>query len=35
VRSDDELGEALVFEVGSDGRATRIIWNSNIYRRVR
>ena len=35
IRSDDELGETLVFELGDDGRAARIIWNSNVYRRVR
>ena len=35
IRKDEALGEALVFEAGPDGRATRIIWNSNQYRRTR
>ena len=34
VRKDDTLGEVLVFEMGPDGRATRLVWNSNYYRRV-
>jgi CubicO group peptidase (beta-lactamase class C family) len=35
IRKDEALGETLVFEVGSEGRAVRVIWNSNQYRRVR
>ncbi|MGH7504957.1 MAG: serine hydrolase domain-containing protein [Longimicrobiales bacterium] len=35
IRDNDDLAEALVFEMGADGRAERIIWNSNIYRRIR
>ena len=35
VRSDDTLGEAIVFEMGPDGRATRMVWHSNNYRKVR
>ncbi|HET9532601.1 MAG TPA: serine hydrolase [Blastocatellia bacterium] len=33
IRKDESLGEALVFEMGADGRAARIIWHSNQYRR--
>jgi hypothetical protein len=35
VRKDEALGEELVFEVGPDGKATRITWHGNHYRRVR
>ena len=35
VRKDDALGEELVFEVPAGGKASRIVWNSNSYRRVR
>lgn len=36
VREDDKtLGEAIVFEMGPDGRAERMRWHSNIYRRTR
>jgi hypothetical protein len=34
IRRDEALGEELVFEMGADGRAARMIWNSNQYRRV-
>ena len=33
IGKDESLGEALVFEMGADGRAARIIWHSNQYRR--
>jgi hypothetical protein len=36
VRKDDEtLGESIVFEIGPDGRAARLVWHSNRYGRVR
>ena len=35
IRKDEALGETLVFELGREGRAVRVIWNSNQYRRVR
>jgi hypothetical protein len=35
IRKDEALGETLVFELGREGQAVRIIWNSNQYRRVR
>lgn len=35
VRKDEALGEAIVFELGADGRASRLIWHSNQFRRVR
>jgi CubicO group peptidase (beta-lactamase class C family) len=35
IRKDEALGEALVFEMGPDGRAVRMIWNSNQFRRTR
>jgi CubicO group peptidase (beta-lactamase class C family) len=35
VRRDDTLGETIVFEMGPDGRPTRLVWHSNNYRRVR
>jgi hypothetical protein len=35
IRKDEALGEALVFEVAPDGRAVRMIWNSNQFRRAR
>jgi hypothetical protein len=35
IRDDEELGEEIVFEMGPDGRATRLKWDSNYYPRVR
>jgi hypothetical protein len=35
VRKDEALGEELVFDVGPDGRATRITWHGNHHARVR
>lgn len=35
IRKDEALGETLVFEMGHEGQAVRVIWNSNQYRRVR
>ena len=35
IRKDDSLGEEIVFEMGSDGRATRFTQHSNHYPRVR
>jgi CubicO group peptidase (beta-lactamase class C family) len=35
VREHDQLGETVVFEIGPDGRATRMVWHSNQFRRVR
>ncbi len=35
IRSDESLGELITFEMGPDGRAARLIWHSNQYRRVR
>ncbi len=35
IRKDEKLGEAMVFEVGPDGRPTRFVWNSNYYPRMR
>ena len=35
IRKDEALGETLVFEMGPDGQAVRLIWHSNQYRRVR
>lgn len=35
IRKDEALGETLVFELGREGQAVRMIWNSNQYRRVR
>jgi CubicO group peptidase (beta-lactamase class C family) len=35
VRKDDALGEELVFELGPDGKAVRITWHGNYYKRVR
>lgn len=35
VRKDEALGETIVFELGSEGQAVRLIWNSNQFRRVR
>jgi hypothetical protein len=34
VRSNGDLGEAIVFELGPDGRVTRMIRNSNYAVRV-
>jgi hypothetical protein len=33
VRKDDTLGETIVFDIGPDGRAERLHWHSNHYRR--
>ena len=35
VRKDESLAEVITFEMGPDGRAARLVWNSNQYRRVR
>jgi hypothetical protein len=35
VRKDGELGEEVVFEVGPDGKVTRLKWNSNYQVKVR
>jgi CubicO group peptidase (beta-lactamase class C family) len=35
IRKDEELGEEIVFEMGPDGRAARLKWNSNYFPRVR
>ena len=35
VRDDEELGEEIVFELGPDGRASRLKWHSNYYPRIR
>ena len=35
VRKDEALGEAMVFDVGADGKATRIRWHSNYFPRMR
>ncbi|MEK6325669.1 MAG: serine hydrolase [Acidobacteriota bacterium] len=35
IRKDEALGETLVFELGREGQAVRVIWHSNQYRRVR
>lgn len=35
IRDAEELGEEIVFEIGPDGRATRLKWHSNFYPRVR
>ena len=35
VRKDGELGEEVVFEVGGDGKVTRLKWNSNYQVKVR
>lgn len=35
VREDGALGEEVVFEMGPDGRPTRLKWDSNYYPRVR
>jgi CubicO group peptidase (beta-lactamase class C family) len=34
IRKDDDLGEEIVFEMGPDGRAARLKWDSNYYPRV-
>ena len=33
IRKDEALGETVVFEVGPDGKAVKMIWHSNQYRR--
>jgi CubicO group peptidase (beta-lactamase class C family) len=33
VRDDGEPGEAIVFEMGPDGRPARLVWHNNQYRR--
>ena len=35
VRKDEALGETIVFEMGADGKASRISWHNNEYRRTR
>lgn len=35
MRDDEELGEEIVFEMGPDGRPTRLKWHSNYYPRIR
>jgi len=35
VRDDEELGEEVVFEIGPDGRAARLKWDSNYFPRIR
>jgi hypothetical protein len=35
IRKDEALGEDIIFEMGPDGRPTRIKWHSNYYLRVR
>jgi CubicO group peptidase (beta-lactamase class C family) len=35
VRRDGQLGETIVFDMGADGRPTKLVWFSNNYRRVR
>lgn len=35
VRKDGALGEAIVFEMGADGRAARLTWHDNVYSRVK
>jgi CubicO group peptidase (beta-lactamase class C family) len=35
IRDDEELGETVVFEVGPDGRASRVKWDSNYFNRIR
>lgn len=35
VRKNDALGETIVFQVAADGRASQLVWHSNLYRRVR
>lgn len=34
VRSDGAAGERILFELGRDGRATRVVWHSNPYPRI-
>jgi len=34
VRDDENLGEKIVFELGPDGKVTRLIWHSNYLYRV-
>ncbi len=34
IRDDEELGEEIVFEMGPDGRAARLKWDSNYYPRI-
>jgi CubicO group peptidase (beta-lactamase class C family) len=35
IRKDEALGEEIVFTVGADGKATQLIWHSNVHRRVK
>jgi hypothetical protein len=35
IRKDEALGEEFVFEMAEGGKAKRIVWNNNYYRRVR
>ena len=34
IRDDEELGEEIVFEIGPDGRASRLKWHSNYDPRI-
>lgn len=35
IREDETLGEAVVFEMGPDGRAARFTQHSNVHERMR
>jgi hypothetical protein len=35
IRSDENLGEEVIFELGPDGKATRFIWNNNYFPRMK
>lgn len=35
IRKDDTLAESIVFEPGADGKPVRLVWHSNVYRRVK
>ena len=35
IRKDETLAETLRFELGPDGKASRLVWHSNTYRRVK
>ena len=34
IRSDENLGEEVIFELGPEGKATRFIWNNNYFPRM-
>jgi CubicO group peptidase (beta-lactamase class C family) len=34
IRKDESLGEEMLFELGRDGKVSRISWNSNYFRRL-